>query len=123
MIDDLKRMAQAIQVLRLPSLMVGLISLASLVTAVLLFASDQGDRYIIPSMVGLLWGIGTYSFIVTFRAVPDKRHASSRFFGKLKHTITRLWYGLISLIFLGATVAILVVTIRMVLIWLRDHGG
>jgi len=30
---------------------------------------------------------------------------------------------LISLIFLGATVAILVVTIRMVLIWLRDHGG
>jgi hypothetical protein len=71
----------------------------------------------------MLWGIGTYSFIVTFRAVPEKRDASSRFFGKLKHKITRAWYGLISLIFLGATVAILVVTIRMVLIWLRDHGG
>jgi hypothetical protein len=121
MIDALKRMAQAIQVLRLPSLMLGLISLVSLVATVLLFASDQGDRYIIPSIIGLLWGMATYSFIVTFRALPDKSNTSPRFFGKLKHTITRVWYGLISLIFIGATVAILVVTIRMILIWLRDH--
>jgi hypothetical protein len=123
MIDTFKRMAQAIQVLRLPSLGVGLISLASLVVIVLFFASGQGDRFIIPFSVGLLWGVSTYSFIVIFRAVPDKTNTPLRFFGKLKHTITRLWYGLVCLFFLGATAAMLVVTIRMVSIWLRDHGG
>ena len=123
MIDRLKRMAQAIQVLRLPSLWVGLISLGSLVVILLFFAAGQGDRFIIPFSVSFLWGLSTYSFIVTFRAVPDKPNASLRFFGKLKHSISRAWYGLVSLFFLGATAAILVVTIRMVLIWLRDYGN
>jgi hypothetical protein len=122
MIDGLKRMAQAIQVLRLPSLVLGLISLASLVATVFFFTSDQGDRYIIPSIIGLLWGMATYSFIVTFRALPDKPNTSPRFFGKLKHAVARVWYGLISLIFIGAAVTVLVITIRMILIWLRDHG-
>lgn len=123
MIDTLKRMAQAIQMLRLPSLGVGLISLASLLVIVLFFAGGQGDRFIIPFSVGWLWGLSTYSFIVTFRAVPDKPNAPLKFFGKLKHTVTRLWYGVVGLFFLGATAAMLVVTIRMVSIWLRDHGG
>ncbi|MBR9987131.1 MAG: hypothetical protein KFF68_14615 [Desulfosarcina sp.] len=123
MIDKLKRMAQAIQVLRLPSLGIGLISLASLVVIVLFFAAEKGDRFIIPFSVSLLWGLSTYSFIVTFRAVPDKPNAPLKCFRKLKHAITRLWYGLVSLFFLGATLAIIVVTIRMVAIWLRDHGG
>ena len=96
-------MAQAIQVLRLPSLGIGLISLASLVVIVLFFAAEKGDRFIIPFSVSLLWGLSTYSFIVTFRAVPDKPNAPLRFFSKLKHTITRLWYGLVGLFFLGAT--------------------
>jgi hypothetical protein len=66
MIDSLKRAAQAIQVLRLPSLIIGLISLVLLAVTILFFTSDQGDRYIIPSIIGLLWGMATYSFIVTF---------------------------------------------------------
>jgi hypothetical protein len=123
MIDTLKRMAQAIQVLRLPSLGVGLISLASLVVIVLFLTPGQGDRFIIPFSVSLLWGLSTYSFIVTFRDVPDKPNAPLRFISKLTHTLARLWYGLVSLFFLGATVVLLVVTIRMVTIWLRDHGG
>ncbi len=122
MIDALKRMAQAIQVLRLPSLMLGLIGLASLLAAVLLFTSDQGDRYIIPSIIGMLWGMATYVFIVTFREIPNKPNTSLSRLGKLKHAIARVWYGLVSLIFIGATVAILGATIRMMLIWLRDHG-
>jgi len=123
MIDRLKRIALVIQVLRLPSLGVGLISLASLVAIVLIFAAGQGDLFIIPCVVGSLWGLSTYTFIVTFRAVPDKPNAPFKFFSNLKHTITRAWYGLVGVFFLGATAAMLVVTIRMVLIWLRDYGG
>jgi hypothetical protein len=116
-------MARAIQALCLPSLWIGLASLASLAVVLLLFAAEQDARYLIPCMVGLFWGLGTYSFIVTFRAVPGKPKTPLRRLGKLKYIITRLWYGLIAVIFIGGTAAILVITIRMVLIWLRDYGG
>ena len=123
MVDRFKRVAQAIQMLRLPSLWVGLISLTSLVVIVMFFATDQVSPLIIPCIVGLLWGLSTYSFIVTFSAVPQKPVAPLKFFGKLKYTITRGWYGLIGMVFLGATLAMIVVTIRMISIWLRDYAG
>ena len=123
MIDTFKRVAQAIQMLRLPSLWVGLISLTSLVAIVLFWPSDQGSQFIIPCIVGWLWGMSAYAFIVTFRAIPEKPTTPLKFFGKLKHTMTRTWYGLISVIVLGATLAMIVVTIRMITIWFRDYGG
>lgn len=123
MIDYFKRVAQAIQMLRLPSLWVGLISLASLVVMVLFGPSDKGSLLIIPCIVGWLWGMSAYAFIVTFRAVPEKPTAPLKFFGKLKHAMTRTWYGLISVIVLGATLAMIVITVRMISIWFRDYGG
>jgi hypothetical protein len=120
MIDKLKRLALSIQVLRLPSLSVGFISLISLVVIILFFESEQDALFVIPCIVGFLWGISAYTFIVTFRAVPQKPSTQLRFFGKLKYAITRIWYWLLSVVFLGATVALIVVTIRMVSIWLRE---
>ena len=123
MINKLQRIAQAIQILRLPSISVGLISLASIVVIIFISESHEGDRFIIPSLVGLLWAMSTYSFIVTFRSVPEKASKKMRFFRKLKHNINRGWYWFISVVFLGATVAVILVTYRMVSIWLRDYNG
>ena len=123
MINKLQRIAQAIQMLRLPSISVGLISLASMVVIIFISESHGGDRFIIPSFVGLLWALSTYSFIVTFRAVPEKAIETLGFFSKLKHNIYRGWYWFISVVFLGSTVAVILLTYRMVSIWLRDYGG
>lgn len=120
MIDKFKRMAVAIQVLRLPCLSLGLISLTSLAVIILFFPSDQDTRLIIPSIVGFLWGIGTYAFIVTFRSAPNNPSRTLGLIGKIKHAITRVWYWLISLILIFGTVAIIIITIRMISIWLKD---
>ena len=120
MIDKLKRLALSIQVLRLPSLSVGLISLISLVVVILFFEFEQDTLFVIPCIVGFLWGMSTYSFIVTFRSIPQEPSTPLRLYGKLKHTITRVWYWLLSVVFLGATAAIFVVTIRMISIWFRE---
>lgn len=119
MIDKFKRMAVAIQVFRLPSLSVGLICLAALVVIIIFFPSDQDARLIIPSVVGFLWGIGTYSFIVTFRSAPNNPSRPLSLIGKIKHAFTRAWYWFISLILLLGTAAVIVITIRMISIWLR----
>jgi hypothetical protein len=76
MIDKLQGIAQAIQILRLPSIAVGLISLASMVGIIFISKSHESDRFLIPSIAGLLWAISTYSFIVIFRSVPKKANKS-----------------------------------------------
>jgi len=123
MINKLQRIAKAIQMLRLPSISVGLISLASIVVIIFISESHEGDRFIIPSFVGLLWAMSTYAFIVTFRSVPEKASKTMTFFSKLKHNISRGWYWFISIVFLGTSVAVIFLTYRMVSIWLRDYGG
>ena len=123
MIDKLQRISQATQILRLPSIAVGLISLASMVVIMFISESQESDRFLIPSIVGLLWAISTYSFIVTFRSVPEKANKSLKFFSKLKRIINRGWYWFIGVVFLGTTVAIMFVTFRMVSIWLESYGG
>lgn len=122
MIDKLQRIAQAIQFLRLPSVAVGLICLASIVLVVLTSESHDGDRFLIPSFVGVLWAMSIYSFIGTFRSVPEKADETLSFFSKLKRNISRGWYWFIGAIFLGVTVAAMYVTRLMVLIWLGDYG-
>ena len=123
MIDKLQGIAQAIQILRLPSIAVGLISLASMVAIIFISKSHESDLFLIPSIVGLLWAISTYSFIVTFRSVPKKANKSLKFFSKLKRNINRGWYWFIGVVFLGTTVAVMFVTFRMVSIWLGSYGG
>ena len=122
MIDKLQGFAQTIQILRLPSIAVGLISLASMVVIMFISKSPESDRFLIPSIVGLLWAISTYSFIVTFRSVPEKANKSLKFFSKLKRIINRGWYWFIGVVFLGTTVVAILVTYRMVSIWLRDYS-
>ncbi len=123
MLEKLQRMAQAIQIFRLPSLAVGVISLAAMVMIILTSKSHEGDRYLIPSMIGFIWGVSTHSFIVTFRSVPRRAGNTLGIFSKLRRNINRGWYWFISIVFLGTTGAVLFVTYRMVSFWLRDYTG
>ena len=123
MIDKLQKIAQAIQILRLPSIAVGLISFASMVAIIFISKSHESDRFLIPSIVVLIWAISTYTFITTFRLVPKKANKSLKFFSKLKRNINRGWYWFIGVVFFGTTVAVMFLTFRMVSIWLRSYGG
>ena len=123
MIDRLQRIARAIQFLRLPIVAFGLLSLASLVVILLTSVSHDGDRFLIPSSVGVLWALGTYSFIETFRLVPEKADKSLGFFARLKRRFSRAWYWLVSMIFIGTTLIAIYLTSRLVSIWLQDFWG
>lgn len=123
MIDKLQRIAKTIQILRLPSIFVGLFSLATMVWIMFISSSNESDQFVIPSVVGLLWAISAYFFIVYFRSVPGKTNNSLNFISKLKRNIIRGWYWFTGIFFLGTTAAVMIVTWRMVSIWLRDYGG
>lgn len=122
MIDTLQKIAQTIKFLRLPSIAAGLLSLASIVVIIFTSESHEGDRFLIPSIVGLLWSMSTYSFIVTFQSVPEKASKTIKFFNRLKRNIHRGWYWFIGIVFLGTTLTVILATYRVVSIWMRDYG-
>lgn len=122
-IEKLQRIAQTIQILRLPAIAVGLISLASIVVIIITSGSHEGDRFLIPSFVGLLWAMSTYSFIVVFRSVPEKASKTLGLFSKLKRDINRGLHWLIGVVFIGTTVFALIVTYKLISIWMKDLGS
>ena len=122
MIDRLQRISQAIQFLRLPAIAAGLFCLASTAVIILGSNSTDGDRFLIPSFVGVLLALSTYTFIVTFRSVPEKAGNNLSMFGKIKRHLHRGWYWFISMVFLGTTVAAIYFTNSMISIWLRDFA-
>ena len=122
MIDKLQKIALAIQFLRLPVIAVGFFCLATTILIIINAISNDGDKFLIPSFVGVLWAMSTYTFIVIFRSVPEKADNSLSGFGKLKRHLHRGWYWLISTVFLGSTVAAIFFTKSMISIWLRDYA-
>ncbi len=123
MIDKFQRIAQIIKFLRLPSIAVGIFSLASIFVIIFTSKSHEGDRFLIPSIVGLLWAMSTYSFIVNFHSVPEKPSKTMKFFSRLKRNINRGWYWFIGIAFLTTTMCVIIATYRVVSIWIRDYGG
>ena len=123
MIDKLQRIALAIQFLRFPSIAVGSLCVTAIVTIIFTSILRDGDRFLIPNFVCLLWAIDTYLFIEIFSSAPEKADTTLKLFSKLKRKFSRAWYWLVSVVFLGTTLAAISITSRMVSIWLRDFGG
>ena len=119
MIDKFQRIALSIRFLLLPSMLVGSICLVSMAIILMSARSDEFERFLRPSLLGFVWAATIYSFIATFRTIPDKAEKSQRLIGKIKHRISRGWYWFIAVVFLGTTVAALVFTGRLISIWLK----
>ena len=122
MIDMLKKIADVIQFLRLPSVVLGLICLIAITTILIGSKSHEEDFFAIPSAIGLLWSITTYSFLVYFRAVPEKADQSWKFVKRLKRRIVRAGYWIMGVVFVATTIGAIFVSYRMIAIWLRDYS-
>ena len=123
LIDHLRRAAEALRSLRTPSIAVGLTCLAMIVVVLLSTGSGEGDWLLMPSFVGLLWAISVYSFVDTFRGVPDKAATTHGFLRRLGRSARRGAYWILGLVFLGATLLALYFTARLVSIWLSEYAG
>lgn len=123
MIDKLQKIAGRLQFLRLPALVLGLVSLAAMILIILSSKSHKEDYYLIPSIVGLLWSVATYSFLVNFSSVPEKGDSTWKFFARAKRSAIRAGYWLMGALFILTTLGALFVSYRMITIWLRDFAG
>jgi hypothetical protein len=92
-------------------------------TAIIFISKSHADNiYLIPSAVGALWSITSYSFLINFVSVPPRADPSWRFFRRLKRHLKRAGYWLLGLVFIATTSGAMFASYRMVSIWLRDYG-
>jgi hypothetical protein len=123
MIDLLNKIATYLQFLRIPFIVLGLISLAAMITIIIGSKSYEDDFFLIPSAVGVLWSITSYSFLINFSSVPKRADPSWKFFRRLKHHVSRAGYWLLGNVFFATTLGALFASYRMFSIWLRDYAG
>ena len=123
MIDSFRRIARRVQILRLPSIVIALACLTSILLILFTSGSREEDRLLMPSFVGLLWAVSLYSFIESFRSAPERLTENRGFLVGLKAKIQRSWYWIKGLVFLISTAVALVITSRMVSVWLAEYAG
>lgn len=96
-------------------LFVGVGGLAFLLAAYLVVFGDPqtSDPLLLPAIVGILWSLCAALFVNTFETVPPAAGPELRGWTRLRRRLTRLWYGLLAIAFLGLTVAALLLTRRL----------
>lgn len=123
MIDRLGKIAQTLQFLRIPTIITGLVCLIVLTVIIFTSKTHEDDIYLIPSIIGLLWSVTAYSFLTGFNSVPQKAEDSWKFFQRVKRKLIRSWYWLLAIIFLGTSILAILVTFRIISIWIGDYLG
>jgi len=80
------------------------------------------DLYLIPSLLILIWSLLCCSFLYTFPYVPIKSTKADGLIKQIKTQIIRGYYYLLMLIAVLASLAVLLVSIRIISIWVRSYN-
>ncbi|NNC77921.1 MAG: hypothetical protein HKN77_08155 [Woeseiaceae bacterium] len=119
MIDKFQDVAESIRFLKFPAAALGVLFLAVIAAILFGLGSVEMKQFLEPCFTGLIWALATYSFIETFESIPAPADQSAGFLTKARRKLSRAWYWLIAVVFLGTTVFALILSSRLLSIWLR----
>ncbi len=120
MLSTIQRTAAALQWVKKPILGLAMLFLLAIFYILFTSPSHEGDRYLIPCTIGLLWSLSTFTFIINFCSLPPPMEKSAPFFSRLKRRLHRLWYGVLASLFFAATMSVLIVSYRLLSVWLHS---
>ena len=75
--------------------------------------TSDGDGYLIPGLLAALWGAWLFTLITGFRSVPPPAGGQERFAARFRTRLARAGYGLLAWIVVGAGLAALFMTYRL----------
>lgn len=123
MIDKLRTAVLKVQWLKPIFVVIAVASIAMF--AYVIFGQSgmaKDDYYLLPSVVMLLWSLVACALLFTFVHVPEKPDKSIGFFRRIGIRCKRGYYYILAILSLGTTLAMLLVSFRVVRIWLGDYG-
>jgi len=124
-LDSLKTLAIRLRPLRHLAVLLAVACLAVLAYIVLAgSASGAENRFLVPAIVGLVWGLSAYGFVDTFQTAPPRAAADDGWFARTGRALVRAWFWLLAAAFLVSTLAALFLTFKLGSVWLdKYHGG
>lgn len=88
---------------------------------VVLIENGAGKEiYIIPCVVGLLWSLVCLLLLSAFPHVPPKPEMQQRFYNRLKISLARGCYYIVSLLFIVLSTSAVLLTFRLLNVWRAD---
>ena len=121
MIETLSKISKKIYWIQPIIMLVGVGSLSLFVITVLKSGTTENDGYLIPSVLGFIWTLLYLLLVSAFPYVPEKPDPSIKFFKRIKIKFKRGIYYLIGIVFVVTTLAGIVLSFRMINIWLTDY--
>lgn len=85
-------------------------------------SGPRGDQWLIPSLLLMVWGTWAYVFVRSFQTVPERAPPALPWRHRLLRRLQRTGYGLLGLGFIAASTAALLLSLRLLGVWLRDYG-
>jgi len=87
---------------------------------VLIEEGAEKDVYLIPSIIGALWSLVCSLLLSIFPFIPPKPDRHIHRLGRLKTTLMRGTYHIVSWLLLFLSAAVLWLTIKLIGVWLAD---
>lgn len=123
MIDRFQALASKVQRLQPVAIGIGIACLAAAAYFALSPPAPESERFLLPAIIGFLWSVSATSFISIFRSVPEKADASATRWQRIRLGAWRGWYWLMALLFFGTTLAVVVVSQKLLSVWAKDYAG
>lgn len=80
-------------------------------------ATADGDGYLAPGLLAAMWGAWLFTLVTGFRSVPPPAGDQQPFRTRFRSRMIRAGYTLMAWILLGAGLAALFLTWRLLVLW------
>jgi len=88
-----------------------------IVYAFIFLTPVQQDKFVMPSFLAFLWSIMLYTLLVFTQQKPQNSNENITLLNKFKLKVHRLFYSLFTVVFIGLTLAVFIVTFRLLSVW------
>lgn len=83
--------------------------------------STEKDAYLIPCILGFLWSLLFSSMFSIFPNFPQKVDPEAKFFQRIKQNVVRGFYFLLLVLFVGVSIGVVMLSMKMANIWFADY--
>ena len=119
LLHRLQRIARPLAPLRHLAWVCALVSAALFLMAVASVAPFD-DRHTIPALLGVLWSVALFSFIVSFQDVPEPPTPQARAFTRLRVRLKRAYYWGVAFVLAGLTLTVMWLSYRLLDLWFTE---
>ena len=79
----------------------------------------EQNQFVMPSFLALLWSLMLYTLLVFTQNKPQYANEKLSLINNIKFKIKRFIYSLFTVVFLVLTLAVVIVTFRLFIVWLQ----